>query len=32
VEAIGFEKWQALIEEYMGGVKLAPAIHVSGLS
>lgn len=29
VEAIGFPKFQELIEEQMGGVKLRPAVHTS---
>jgi len=28
VEALGEEKWKELIEQYMGGVKLRPAVKV----
>ncbi len=31
VEAMGMDKWQQTIEQYMGeGTKLAPAVHVRG--
>jgi hypothetical protein len=29
IEAIGFDRWKELIEEYMGGVKLRPRVQVS---
>lgn len=28
VEALGEQKWKELIEQYMGGVKLRPAVKV----
>ena len=30
VEELGEEKWKSLIEQYMGGVKLRPAVKVCG--
>lgn len=29
IEALGMDKWKELVGQYMGGVKLSPAVKVS---